>query len=155
MNVFSKKSILAIIAMFIASVIFVGCGSDNNGGGGDDPVEPAEGLDLLSSSGETPWVNPNFTFTDDGEGLTCGAWYYHSEFATMTNVQIKDGEISWTATLEKSDGKNDKWPYAEMCVAFDAGALNADAVIHLIYTSDRDIELVLNDNTVLDNGLKV
>ena len=161
MTIFSKKSVFVIAAMLAACVMFAGCGGgDPNDTGtkkGKDttnnkPVDPPSGdaVNLLSGS---EWIGDG-TWAPDDNAMACGAWYYHFEFASIENVQLKSGEISWKATLgeEPEEGEDEEededaeWPYAEMCVA-TGGFLGEKFKIYLTYTSDQDIEFGLLDNS--------
>ena len=107
--------------------------------------------DLLSAD----YIDASFAFTEMDGSMACGSWYYHSgDGAEITEAEIKIGEVSWKATLPPSSPPSNFWPYASMNIHIDDEDpfLPENFEIHLTYTSDRNIQIILSDDSPAANN---
>jgi len=136
MSIFSKKSVFAIAAMFLACVMFAGCGDK-----GDEPgpgkkgggTTPTGGVSLLTEEWEESWTE----ITYSGGEIT--GW----------DFDAGDGSVRWDAKVPQEDPGNGIYPGAQMAVYFEsAGKLKSGTKIVLTYKASYHIHLIL----LMDEG---
>jgi len=112
---------------------------------GGEPTDPSGDLDLLTAdmTAGTSW------FAVFGHGSNSNS----TDFANVTDIVKKEGEVSWKAWLS-DDFPENQWPYASMNVWFETGTLKNDFLITLTYTSDRDMNIVLDDGSTTGDNFR-
>jgi hypothetical protein len=151
MDFFSKKSIIAVAAMFLATAMFIGCGSDdnpppNNGKDTTGGQGGGEGVDLASQD----WVDE-------------GAWEVYVDdggYGKITNFEKNAGNIEWEANvIDQRDvpGIWGTWQNAGVAVYINEDGkgvfITNKTKMKLTYSSSNYLEMALDGTAPVIDGV--